>query len=153
GGGRLLLQRFAQLVEQSRVLDGDDGLGGEVLYQRDLFVGERPDFLTVDADRTDERALLEHRHQQECPRAGHLDQLHNLRETFDVSRIGGEVSYMNELFRFGETTHRDFRVEMNDSIRLPLPCEFRRYVVQCDRTEPIGLGDPQEADFGLADFN
>jgi hypothetical protein len=38
-GRRLLLQRFAQiicalpqLVEQPRVLDSDDGLGGEVLY-------------------------------------------------------------------------------------------------------------------------
>ena len=30
GGGGLLLQRFAQLVEQARVLDGDDGLVGEV---------------------------------------------------------------------------------------------------------------------------
>src|SRR5262249_1131852 len=28
GGCSLLLQRFAQLVEQTRVLDGDDGLGG-----------------------------------------------------------------------------------------------------------------------------
>ena len=31
GGGGLLLERFAQLVEQARVLDGDDGLRGEVL--------------------------------------------------------------------------------------------------------------------------
>ena len=31
GGGGLLLQRFAQLVEQAGVLDGDDGLAGEVL--------------------------------------------------------------------------------------------------------------------------
>jgi hypothetical protein len=30
-GGGLLLQRFAQLVEQAHVLDGDDGLAGEVL--------------------------------------------------------------------------------------------------------------------------
>ena len=30
GGGGLLLQRFAQLVEQARVLDGDDGLGGKI---------------------------------------------------------------------------------------------------------------------------
>ncbi len=36
GGGGLLLQRFAQLVEQPRVLDGDDGLRGEVLHQLDL---------------------------------------------------------------------------------------------------------------------
>ena len=30
GGGGLLLQRFAQLVEQAGVLDGDDGLRGEI---------------------------------------------------------------------------------------------------------------------------
>ena len=30
GGRGLLLQRLAQLVEQAGVLDGDDGLGGEV---------------------------------------------------------------------------------------------------------------------------
>ena len=30
----------AQLVEQPRILDGDDGLGGEVLHELDLFVGE-----------------------------------------------------------------------------------------------------------------
>ena len=29
GGGGLLLQRFAQLVEQPRVLDGDDGLAAK----------------------------------------------------------------------------------------------------------------------------
>src|SRR6516162_8022626 len=31
GRRRLLLQRFAQFIEQPRVLDGDNGLGGEVL--------------------------------------------------------------------------------------------------------------------------
>ena len=30
-GGGLLLKGFAQLVEQARVLDGDDGLSGKVL--------------------------------------------------------------------------------------------------------------------------
>ena len=42
GGRGLLLQRFAQLVEQPRVLDGDDGLLGEVCDQLDLLVGEWP---------------------------------------------------------------------------------------------------------------
>ena len=32
--------RFAQLIQQPRILDGDDGLGGEILHQGDLFVGE-----------------------------------------------------------------------------------------------------------------
>ena len=36
---------FAQLVEQPRVLDGDDCLGGEILYQLDLLVREREHLL------------------------------------------------------------------------------------------------------------
>jgi hypothetical protein len=39
-----------QLVEQSRVLDGDDGLLREVLNQRDLLVRERANLLAIDDD-------------------------------------------------------------------------------------------------------
>ena len=56
-----------QLVEQPRVLDGDDRLGGEVLDQLDLLVGERPDFLAVDDDRADRAPLLQHRHDEKRP--------------------------------------------------------------------------------------
>ena len=49
-GGGLLLQRFAQLVEQPGVLDGDDRLAGEVLHQLDLLVGERANLLAVDGN-------------------------------------------------------------------------------------------------------
>ena len=56
GGGGLLLQQFAQLVEQPRVLDGDDGLAGEILDQLDLLVAERADFLAVDDDGADQVA-------------------------------------------------------------------------------------------------
>ena len=41
GGGGLLLKRFAQLVEQARVLDRDHSLSGEVREQLDLLLGER----------------------------------------------------------------------------------------------------------------
>ena len=44
-------RRFAQLVEQPHVLDGDDGLIGEILDQLDLLVGERSNLLAVDDDR------------------------------------------------------------------------------------------------------
>jgi len=43
--GGLLLQRFAQFVEQPRVLDSDDGLGGKIFNELDLFLGEGADFL------------------------------------------------------------------------------------------------------------
>src|SRR5207342_1241526 len=62
GGGGLLLQRFAQLVEQPRVLDGDDGLTGEILYQLDLLVAEWPRFLAEYDDRSDQLVVLRQRH-------------------------------------------------------------------------------------------
>ena len=43
----------SQFVEQPRVLDGDDGLGGEVLDQFDLLFGKRRHLLTKDCKRTD----------------------------------------------------------------------------------------------------
>ena len=53
---------LAQLVEQPRVLDGDDRLGGEVLHQLDLLVGERTDLLAIDGDGADQLLSLQHRH-------------------------------------------------------------------------------------------
>jgi hypothetical protein len=47
GGGGLLLQRFAQFVEQARVLDRDDSLGGEVLHQLDLLAAAKEPPLSV----------------------------------------------------------------------------------------------------------
>jgi hypothetical protein len=35
--GRLLLQRLSKLVEQPRILDGDDGLSGEVCQNSTCF--------------------------------------------------------------------------------------------------------------------
>jgi hypothetical protein len=58
GGRGLLLQRFAQLVEEAHVLDRDDGLRGEVLDQLDLLVGEGPNLLAVDIDDADQFFVL-----------------------------------------------------------------------------------------------
>ena len=52
--GCLLLQRLPQLGEEPRVLDGDDGLLGKITQQLDLLRAERPNFLAVDDDGTDQ---------------------------------------------------------------------------------------------------
>jgi len=39
-----------QLIEQPRVLDGDDGLGGEVLNECNLFLSERTNLSTMDSN-------------------------------------------------------------------------------------------------------
>ena len=50
GGRGLLVERLARLGDEPGVLHRDHRLGGEVLQQRDLLVGERPDFLAVGGD-------------------------------------------------------------------------------------------------------
>ncbi len=52
-GSRLPLQGLPQFIEQPRVLDGDDCLGGEVFDEFDLLVGKGADFLAVDCDGPD----------------------------------------------------------------------------------------------------
>ncbi len=76
GGRGLLLQRFGeivralpQLAQQARILDRDDGLGGEVRDQLDLLVGEWPHLLPVDGNAADQLVLLEHRHVEIRPGA------------------------------------------------------------------------------------
>ncbi len=49
----MLLERLAQLVEQTGVLDRDDGLAGEGGEQLDLLVSERPNVHATDQDHSD----------------------------------------------------------------------------------------------------
>jgi hypothetical protein len=57
GSRSLLLQRFPQFVQQPRVLDGDDGLGGEVGQQIDMLPLERADFRSANYDGANRLAL------------------------------------------------------------------------------------------------
>src|SRR5262249_37930351 len=63
--GCLLFQRLSQFIEQPRVLDGDDGLSGEILQQFNLLVGIRPNLLAVDHDGADYCIVLEHGNREE----------------------------------------------------------------------------------------
>ena len=63
----LLLQRLTQFVEQPGVLDGDNRLGGEVLQQLDLFIGERLDFDSSNRDDANDRVFPQHRHGKDGP--------------------------------------------------------------------------------------
>ena len=98
GGGGLLLQRFAQLVEQPRVLDGDDRLGGEVLHQLDLLVGEWAHLLTIDGDGANQLLVLEHRHEHDRPGTAKLGR-------WSSDRIGGVIYRVNNLFGFHHAIH------------------------------------------------
>jgi hypothetical protein len=58
---------LAQFVEQPRVLNGNDGLGSEVLDQFDLLVGERSNLLAKDADCANQFVVFYHWETQQRP--------------------------------------------------------------------------------------
>src|SRR5262249_31465347 len=62
--GGLLLQRFAQFVEQPRVLDRYDGLGSEVRHNFNLLFGECTNLLAVDNNSANQLTLFEHGHSE-----------------------------------------------------------------------------------------
>ena len=55
-----IVRALAQLIKQPSILDGDDRLGGEILDQLDLLIGERQNFLAEDGERADHLLVLHH---------------------------------------------------------------------------------------------
>jgi hypothetical protein len=53
-----LVGALAQLAEQARILDGDNGLRSEARGQRDLLVGKGTNFLAAQDERADQFVLL-----------------------------------------------------------------------------------------------
>jgi len=95
----LLLQRFgqivctlAQLVEESGVLDRDDGLRRKVLHQGNLLVSEWANLLPIESNATDSLALLEHRHVNNSPSACKFDKRDGPRMAIDISFLCPHVS-------------------------------------------------------------
>ena len=60
GSRGLLLERLAQLIQEARVLDSDDGLSREVRDQFNVLFGERLRLLPIDDDIADHPALFQH---------------------------------------------------------------------------------------------
>ena len=103
---RLLFQCLAQIscaltqfIEQPRVLDGDDSLGGKVLHQRNLLIAERADFLPIDVDGADQFGFLKHRHHDKATHAAKFDNSNGIGIALLVSRLLRVIHNMNRLFR------------------------------------------------------
>src|SRR6516165_205234 len=73
GRRRLLLKRLPQLIKQPRVLDGDDSLGGEVLDQCNLLIGEWANDVAIDHDNANRFLVRDHRNVQDGTQPAKLD--------------------------------------------------------------------------------
>ena len=151
GGGRLLLQRLPQLIEQPRVLDGDNGLGGEVFHEFNLLVGKRPDFLPEDADNSDQRIVLEHRHTDEGSRTCQPDEELRVLWVFLVSGVFGHISGLDR--SFGPCDLCDYRRAGHAHQWFALSrLDIRgRCVVHRHGVISITLAQEQHAEIGLAE--
>jgi hypothetical protein len=89
---------LTQLVEHARILNGDDGLAGEVFEHIDLGVGEWLNLLPVDHDGTDELALLKHGNAKKRSGPGNFDGDNAQRIAFHVCWLGSEVDDMDGPF-------------------------------------------------------
>src|SRR5262249_40374927 len=96
GGRGLLLQGFAQLVEQAAILDGDDGLVGEVRHQLDLLVGEWANLLAIDGDHAKQRIFLEHRHAEHRASAAEVGESDQPRIAFEIWRHRSDVVRLHD---------------------------------------------------------
>ena len=142
---------LAQLAEQPRVLDGDDGLGGEVLQQFDLLAGERPHLLPVDAEHADQLAILEHRNvDQRAGAAAFRDDDGRLLAR-KIGFVQPQIGNLQSLF--GRRDARQRVVRRRGKQRLAAAClgEFRRRVVQRHRAERSAFVQRHDAEFRIAD--
>src|SRR6202022_2179532 len=94
-GRGLLLKRLAQIVgaqtqllEQSRVLDGDDRLLGKVGEKIDLLVGKKAYLLAIDHNGSDQLVFPKNGYEDNHPGPGTIAHCDNVWFAFEIGRLG-----------------------------------------------------------------
>src|SRR5215469_10604829 len=102
---RLLLQRFgqvsralAQFIEQPRILDGDDGLLGEIAEKLDLLFSEQTRLPTQDIEGADRLVVLYYWYGELRSVPG-LNETNTARLAVEVSLVIGDVGDLDDLFQ------------------------------------------------------
>src|SRR6185437_10505401 len=153
-GCGLLLQRFAQLAQQPRILDGDNGLRGEILHQLDLLLGKREHLLTVNGDRADRFVFLEHRNHKQGTNAGDFDAGDRQRVALQVRWVGTHICNLDRPALLGSA--RQENVPTTGAVyrsAAPLLDPGRwQIAMNRGRTEAAPFVQPQRAVAGFAEL-
>ena len=144
-------KRFAQLVEQPRVLDGDDGLRGEVLHQRDLLIGEWSYLLPINTDDADQNIVLQHRHVDNGSVAPELNARHDERIAIDIRLYLRHIGDVSHFPCFGNMVKAGSRRRIRHGLVPVLLGQFRWRVVERDATKASTLVEPKHPELCAAD--
>ena len=113
---RLLLERFgeilgalAQLAQEAGVLDGDHGLGGELLQQVDLLFGKRPPHLPEDHHIADDALIPDQRHGKQAARAADIDERATIGFGVAIGLAVDEIDDLHERLAFEQAGRRRAR--------------------------------------------
>src|SRR5262249_12155075 len=145
-----LLGPLAQLAQQPRILDGDDGLGGEVLDKGDLLFSKYLDFCPVDLDDTEQLLLLEHRDAQHSACTGES----NNRRLHGIGYVAWYllyVGYLNHLLGLQRAGKPGASARPNERRALSGLRIFDRGAVHDHGAKCVVLAEPKIAEVGLAD--
>ena len=109
GGRGLLLERLGkivgalpQLIEQPRILYGDDGLRREVRDQLDLLVSKRADFFAKNADGTDQLSIFQQGDVEQRADAAEIGRCAAPGIALGVDLLGAGIDDVHRLFGFDD---------------------------------------------------
>src|SRR5262249_53119266 len=149
GRGGLLLERFAQLVQQASILNGYDGLLGEITYQLDLLVGEWPHVLAINADDAYHLTFAEHRHAEQCSYASYLDDGNCQRVTVEITSLLPIIGNVDGLAGLRDAGQWHPRGRPEQRALMVLLCW--QVAMQCCQSEGVALPQVQVAISCLAE--
>jgi hypothetical protein len=151
GAGGLIFERLPQLVEEARILDGDDGLGGEILDQLDLLFSERPYLLTINTDYTDQFISLEHWHRDDRLKATKLCAGNHKRIAPNVGFSLSDIDELNDLFRHGCAAKSGIGARTQRRTLASLDERWRR-IMKCSGMESVAIVQIERTEIGSADL-
>src|SRR5262249_5819267 len=147
----LLLQRLPQFIEQPRILDGDDGLGGEVRHQRYLLLGEWSDLLAVNPDKADYFRVPEHRDAKQSANAGDICGSDRQRVTDEIGRVDPQIGHLNRPTRGSYSGQDGLGARSVSRSTAPLiTIRLRQVTIQRSRAEGVLFAKPHQAIARLA---
>ena len=144
-----MLQRFAQLVEQPRILDRDDSLGGEVRQKLNLLIGKGPNLLAIDDNGAHHLTFLEQWHDDMSPRACGIDKRHDAGVSVEITLVLPKVVDVKDFFGLGDAVKRGTRQTASHRFA-PEPFGIVGHAVHRHRSKVVSLSQEQIADLGFA---